>query len=180
LKRIGNPLGVEARLKRLAQNIAGLEEKDNEEIRRAAELGILRRRAAAELHGICRDFVHAVADYLPDPNALRLDPQDFSEDDFSEYGTHLFQLSIRGRILQIEFAPTSELLCDDDYRVPYTLAGSIRAFNQRMLENACIDENQIFFTVEQERSCWIFFDRRTHRATEFSQERLLATMESLI
>ncbi len=180
MKRIGNPLGVEARLKRLAQNIAGLERKDNEEIRRAAEIAELRRRAAADLHCVCKGFVHAVAGHLPDPRELRLDPQEFSEDDFSEYGTHLFQLGIRGRILQIEFASTSELLCEDDYRIPYTLAGSIRAFNQQMLENSCIDENQIFFTVEQKRSGWIFLDRRTHRATEFDQERLLALMESLI
>jgi hypothetical protein len=180
LKRIGNPLGVEARLKRLAQNIAGLEQKDSEEIRRAAEIGELRSRAAAELHLVCSGFVRAVAGHLPDPSALRLDPQEFSGDEFSDYGTYLFQLSIRGRILQIEFAATSELLCEDDYRVPYTLVGSIRAFNQQMLENSCIDENQIFFTVEQKRSCWVFLDRRTHRAMAFDQERLLALMESLI
>jgi hypothetical protein len=171
---------VEARLKRLADNIVGLEQKDNEEIRRAAEIAELRRRAAAELHSVCGGFVHAVASHLPDPAALRLDPAEFSEADFSEYGTHLFQLGIRGRILQIEFAATSELLCEDDYRVPYTLAGSIRAFNQQMLENSFIDEYQIFFIVEHKRSGWIFVDRLTHRATAFDRERLLALMESLI
>ncbi len=180
MKRIGNPLGVEARLKRLAHNIADLERKDSEQIRRAAELTRLRKRAAAELHSICNDFVHAVGEHLPDPSALRLDPPEFSEDDFSDMGTYLFQLSVRGRILQIEFGATSELLSEDDFRIPYTLVGSIRAFNQQMLENSFIDENQIFFAVEPKRSCWMLFDRRTHRSTELDQERLLALMESLI
>jgi hypothetical protein len=166
-------------LKRLARSIDALVEKDEDAMRHAREIRLLRRTAAAELHNICADFVTAVNGLLT-RGAVVLDPEEFREDAFQEDSPNLIQMNIRGRILQVQFEATVELVSTEDFRIPYTLAGSVRAFNQELLDKDIIEEQLIFYTWEKQKKMWRFFDPRTYRSGPFDEEYLIALMEQLI
>jgi len=169
----------DTRLKRLARNIEALAEKDEQYLRRSREMAALRLAAATELHTICRDFVDSI-NRLLSLSAVSLDPQEFSEAVFHDNGANMLQVSVRGRILQISFSTTPELVSTEDFRVPYTLAGSVRAFNQELLEKEIIEEQLLFYTVEKDTKMWRFFDPRTYRSGRFDQQYLVSVMEQLI
>jgi hypothetical protein len=169
----------EVRLKRLARNIDALADKDQVLLSHAREMAGLRRRAASELHTICAEFVVSV-NRLLSRSEIALDPPDFPEDAFHEEGTHLLQINSRGRILQIEFEATAELASTEDFRIPYTIQGSVRAFNQQFLEKDLIEEQLVFYTIEKDKKMWRFFDARTHRSGPFDQDYLVGLMEQLL
>jgi hypothetical protein len=169
----------DARLKRLAESIDALAEKDESSLRHAREMSALRRAAAAMLHATCSNFVSSI-NRLLSRGEVALDPPAFSGDAFREEAANLFQINIRGRILQIAFEATPELVSTEEFRIPYTLAGSVRAFNQELLDKDLIEEQLIFYTLEKDRKMWRFFDARTYRSGPFDQEYLIALMEQLI
>jgi hypothetical protein len=170
---------LDSRLKRLAREIEALAEKDESRLRRIREVAALRRRAALEIHTLCKGFVDSVNRLLPRPE-LELDPQDYREENFLDELPNLMQVNVRGRILQAEFEATPELVSTEDFRVPYTLSGAIRAFNQALLDKDLIEEQLIFYTVEKEKSMWRFFDPRTYRSGQLDQEYLVGLMEQLL
>jgi len=169
----------QVRLKRLAENIDSLLEKDESLLRRTREIGELRRTAAAELHVVCAEFVKALNGLL-ERSIVDLDPQEYSPASFREEASNLIQINVRGRILQIEFRATPELVSTEDFRIPYTLEGTIHAFNQELLDKDLIEEQLIFFTLESHRKMWRFFDARTYRSGPFEVEYLIGLMEQLI
>lgn len=169
----------ETRLKRLAEDIDGLAEKDAGSIRRAREIASLRRAATAELHGICAGFVSAVNRLLTRDEVV-LDPPEYADGAFREEAANMIQINVRGRILQVEFKTTPELVSTEDFRIPYTLEGFIRAFNQELLDKDIIEEQLIFYTLEKEKKMWRFFDPRTYRSGAFDQEYLISLMEQLL
>ena len=171
--------GLNPRLKRLAQNIDALAAKDQEDLERSREIAGLRRHAAMEIHSICAEFVAALNRLLSRAEVL-LDPPVFSEDSFQEIGRNLIQINVRGRILQIEFGATPELVSTEEFRIPYTLDGAVRAFNQQLLEKDIIEEQLIYYTIEKDKKWWRFFDPRTYRSGPFSQDYLLSLMEQVI
>jgi hypothetical protein len=89
-------------------------------------------------------------------------------------------MNIRGRILQVEFEVTPELVSTEDFRVPYTLQGFVRGFNQELLEKDLIEEQLIFYTLEEPQPIWRFFDVRTHRSGPLDQDYLASLMERLV
>ena len=139
----------------------------------------VRRAAATELYTICRDFVNSL-NRLMSKTELTLDPPQFSEAVFQDEAINLIQISVRGRILQVAYAATQELLSTEDFRIPYTLAGSVRAFNQDLLNKDLIEEQLVFYTVERARNMWRYFDPRTYRSGMLDQEYLVSVMEQLI
>jgi hypothetical protein len=167
------------RLQRLATRISQLAEKDERYLRHSREVAALRISAAAEVHAICRAFVDSV-NHLLDRSELVLDPPEFSAAQFHEDAANLLQISVRGRILQVEFAATGELLSTEDFRVPYTLSGAVRAFNQQLLEKDLIEEHLLFYTVEKQGNMWRFFDARTYHTGAFDRDYLISLMEQLI
>lgn len=171
--------GRDSRLKRLAQNIDALADKDELRLNHAREIAQLRRHAAEELHTICADFVASV-NHLLTRSEVMLDPTDFSGDTLREEGANLIQINTRGRILQIEFVTASDLVSTEEFRIPYTLKGSIRAFNQALLDKDLIEEQLLFYTIEKEKRMWRFFDARTYRSGPFDQEYLVHLMEQLL
>ena len=158
----------DARIKRLAQSIDALAEKDETFLRRGREIAELRRTAAAALHAICSAFVDSLNRLLARSEML-LDPPKFSPDAFQEEGKNLFQINVQGRILQIEFSAAPELVSTEDLRIPYTLQGAVRAFNQDLLDRSLIEEQLLFYTLEKNRKMWRFFDARTYRSGPFDQ-----------
>jgi hypothetical protein len=166
-------------MKRLAQNIDALAEKDRGFLSMARQMEQVRRAAASEIYAICRDFVNSL-NRLMAKGELMLDPEQFSDAAYREDAINLVQISVRGRILQVGYSATTELVSTEDFRVPYTLAGSVRAFNQELLAKELIDEQLVFYTVEKDRRMWRYFDPRTYRSGTFDQEYLVSVMEELI
>ena len=179
LGRLNQMQGRDARLRRLAERIEALAEKDERRENHAREVAGLRRRAATELHAICADFVASINRLLA-RGEVGLDPPDFPEEALREEGVNLIQINARGRILQIEFAVAPELISTEDFRIPYTMKGSIRAFNQILLDKDLIEEQLLFYTLEKEKRLWRFFDPRTYRSGPFDQEYLVNVMEQLL
>jgi len=179
--RFGGPVArLDAtRLKRLAESIDALADKDQDLLSYAREMAGLRRRAAVELHAICAEFVGAVNRLLSRSEVI-LDPPVFPEEAFHEEGIHLLQINSRGRILQIEFAATPELVSTEEFRIPYTIHGTVRAFNQQLLEKDLIEEQLVFYTIEKHKKVWRFFDARTYRSGPFDQDYLVGLMEQLL
>jgi hypothetical protein len=167
------------RLKRLAENIDALAEKDQKVLNQTRQIAQLRRNAAVEIHTICAEFVISLNRLLSRADVI-LDPPVFTPDSFDEIGKNLIQINVRGRILQIDFRATSELVSTEEFRIPYTLEGAVRAFNQQFLEKDIVEEQLIFYTLEKEKNWWRFFDARTYRSGMFGQEYLISVMERLI
>ena len=167
------------RLKRLARNLDALARTDEAHIRRAGEIGALRRQAAVELHRLCGDFVRELNEMLSEIE-LEFQPVEYGPEKFQDAGINLFQINARGRILQIKFEATSELVSTEDFRVPYILAGAIRCFNQQLLDKDLIEEQLLFYTIEKSRHLWRFFDARTYRSGVFDADYLTGLMEQLV
>ena len=173
------PRAGSERLKRLAKSLDGLARQDEARISRAHEIGSLRRAAAVELHGICSEFVQGL-NHLLSEIELDFQPEDYGPASFQDAGLNLFQINARGRILQITFEATPELISTEDFRVPYILAGAVRCFNQQLLEKDLIEEQLLFYTIEKSRHFWRFFDGRTYRSGAFDGDYLTGLMEQLI
>lgn len=167
------------RLRKLAKRIDELADKDRSLIEQTREIASLRRQAAQELHAVCANFAAALNALLAH-SALELDPYELPPGREPDPTGHLFQINARGRILQISFEPTPELISTEDFRVPYTLQGSIRCFNQQSLEQSLIEEQALFYTLEKTRARWRFFDPRTYRSGEFDVDYLIGLMEQLV
>ncbi len=173
-----NPLRP-TRLQRLAASIDALADKDDAVLRRAADISALRRAAAAEIYGVCAEFVAAV-NRLLSRGELIIDPPRYTDGDFREESANLIQMHIRGRILQVEFEATPELVSTEDFRIPYTLVGRVRAFNQELLDKDLIEEQLLFYTLEKPHYLWRYFDARTYRSGPFDQDYLVSLMEQLV
>jgi len=167
------------RLKKLAKSLDALAREDEIHMRRAREIGSLRRQAALELHGICGDFVRDLNQLLSEIE-LEFQPEEYGPESFQDTGINLFQINARGRILQIKFEATPELVSTEDFRVPYTLAGAVRCFNQQLLEKDLIEEQLLFYTIEKSRHLWRFFDARTYRSGPVDGDYLAGLMEQLV
>jgi hypothetical protein len=167
------------RLKRLAASIDALAQKDEQHLRRAREVLEVRRRAARQLHAVCAEFARAINE-LTSHTELILDPAQYNQESFRDSDTNLFQLNARGRILQIEFEATEELTSSEDFRIPYTLHGAVRGFNQEMLEQNQVREQLLFYTIERAGEMWRFFDARTYRTGPFDVDYLVSLLEQLV
>jgi hypothetical protein len=167
------------RLKRLADHIDRLVDKDEEMLRRERETDQVRRSAAAQLHAVCASFV-ADLNKLVTRTEVRLDPEIFPEDTYDPEACSLIQVQVRGRILQVTFTATPGLASTEEFRVPYILEGSVRAFSQDTLDKDLIEEQMLFYTLESRRNLWRYFDTRTYRSGAFDREYLTTLMEKVI
>jgi hypothetical protein len=167
------------RLTRLANAIEALGETDRKLIAEGSEVDRLRMRGALDLHRVCRTFVEKVNGQLREP-AILLDPPSYSEGNYNDEGLNLFQINLRGRLLQIEFGPTLQLYEDDDFRWPYVLRGAVRSFNQDLLDQSSIDEQMIFYCPKNDTAFWHYFDGRTYRSGRVTESYLVSEMERLL
>jgi len=166
-------------LKKLAARMDALLDKDEAHLQRSREVLALRRKAACQLHGVCAEFTRAL-NQLTSRTELALDPPEYRPETFQDSDRNLIQLNARGRIVQIEFAATEELTSSEDFRIPYTLHGSVRGFNQDLLMQNLVREQLLFYTLEKNRNLWRYFDARTYRTGPFDGEYLLGLLEQLV
>jgi hypothetical protein len=169
----------DARLKRLAERIEALVEKDARSLSAARDVAAMRNAAAIEIYTICSEFVTSLNRILPRQEVI-LDPSECADKGFNDLATCLIQINVRGRILQIEYSAADTLISTEEFRIPYTLAGTVRAFNQELLEKDIIEEQLIFYTVEKHRRMWRFFDARTYKSGPVDQAYLILLMEQLL
>jgi len=169
----------QSRLKRLAKQIDALVEKDDQLMQQNREFTELRRCAAVELHSICAGFVSELNSLLNN-GVVEFTPAAYSPDSFKDSEPNLLQINVRGRILQIEFEATGQLLSTEEYRVPYTLEGAVRSFNQELLDRDVIEEQLLFYCVDKKEKMWRYFDARTYRTGPFDQNYLTTLMEKLL
>ena len=134
---------------------------------------------ATELHAICRAFIDALNGRLLKPSVI-LDPGDFSAEGYNDGAPVLFQINLRGRLLQIRFEGTEDLYSREDFRRPYVLYGAVRSFNQDFLDRNIVDEKAIFYCLEGEGGRWYYFDTRTYRTGQLTQDFLVAELEQLL
>ena len=167
------------RLKKLAQAIEALAVKDDALIQKTQEISSLRRTAAVELHAICSEFVRQINQYVS-KTPLQFDPPEYGPDSFHDNGINLLQINARGRILQLEFSSTPEMISTENFRAPHILEGSVRCFNQDFLEQAVIEEQFIFYCLQKRQNLWRFFDARTYRSGPFDREYLISLMEQVV
>jgi hypothetical protein len=167
------------RLNRLAEAIEAIGERDRKLIEESTEVDHLRSRGAVDLYTMCRFFVDGVNARLSAP-AILLDPASFGERNYNDGGPNLFQINLRGRLLQIEFEATGELYEADDFRRPYVLRGSVRSFNQDLLDHNGVDEQMIFYCPDNNAARWYFFDGRTYRTGLLTEDYLVSEMERLL
>jgi len=172
------PAGEE-RLRRLAHNIDRLAAKDEDLLRRERETVALRRTAAAQLHALCAAFV-ADLNGLLERSEVRLDPETFDAGLFQPDMPALIQIQVRGRILQIAFTATAGLTSTEEFRIPYILEGSVRGFNQQLLDRHLMEEQLLFYTLEGRSGMWRYFDTRSYRSGHFDREYLTTLMEEAI
>jgi len=95
------------RLERLAKSIEAIEERDRQMVDESSQVDKLREEGAAALYALCREFVNDLNRRLPEP-ALLLDPPEWTPESFHESGPNLIQISLRGRLLQLEYEATDE------------------------------------------------------------------------
>ena len=169
----------EKRLKKLAQRIEALAGKDEQVIEQTRRIEQMRRQAAVELHSVCARFAAEINRLLKDSH-LDFDPPEYCPDSFHAEGANLFQINIRGRILQVEFEAGEKLVATEEFRVPYILEGAVRCFNQELLDREAIEEHLLFYCLEKKRNVWRFFEPRTYRTGEFDAEYLLSMLEKLV
>jgi hypothetical protein len=167
------------RLKKLATRIDALAAKDQQLVEQTQNIAVLRREAAVRLHALCAEFVKLVNGLLLGP-PIELDPPAFWPDSFQEGAPNLFQINVRGRVLQIEFASTDQILSTEDFRVPYTIEGVIRSFNQELLDQNVIEEQLLFFCIAKEGNHWRFFDSRTYRTGVLDLDYMVSVMEEVV
>ncbi len=167
------------RLSRLASAIEAIGDRDQKLIAEASRVEQLRIEAAVALHAICRGFVDGINAKLSNP-AVVLSPGAYTGSGFDDPGPNLFQINLRGRLLQLEFHSTEELYARDDFRRPYILRGAVRSFNQEFLNRNSMDEQQIFYCPQGEAGSWHYFDCRTYRTGLVGEDYLASEMERLL
>ena len=169
----------EPRLRRLAEKIDRLAEKDEQTLEYARHIRSIRVAAAEEIFRLCSSFVDAVNELVRHGEVV-LDPPNYAAGDFQEDAVNLIQMNVRGRILQVEFQTTPELVSTEEFRVPYTLQGFVRGFNQELLDRNRIEEQLIFYTLEKPKAMWRYFEARTYHSGPFGLEYLIKLMEQIV
>ena len=167
------------RLTRLATAIDALTDHDQRLIDESHAVDKMRITGAMELYAICRKFVDDLNERLAQP-AVLLSPVSYAMESFDDTGSNLFQINLRGRLLQLEFSATDELYERDDFRIPYTLRGAVRSFSQEFLDANSIVEQAIYFCPNEGRPTWFFFDGRTYRTGVVGQDYLAGELERLL
>jgi hypothetical protein len=167
------------RLRRLAERIDALAAKDAQLMRQARDMRELRAKAALGLHAVCARFVRETSQHLK-KTELKLDPPDFRLENFKEDSANLIQINAQGRLIQVEFEATVELVSTEDFRIPYTLEGAVRCFNQELLSQDVVKQHLLFYCLEKSGNLWRFFDERTYRSGPFNVDYLAGLMEAIV
>jgi hypothetical protein len=167
-------------LTKLARELDRLAERDEKAVEEMDRADMARRQGARTLHAICSDFTKHLnaamtrAEMLLVPNVF--DPATYRED-----VPNLIQMSLRGRIVQIQYEAPEQALATEDFRHPYVLQGAIHGFNQTLLERDLVEEQLLFYAKSHHRLDfrWHYFEPRTYRTGLVSEAYLTQLLARL-
>ncbi len=166
-------------LEALARKIESVARLDQQRVRQTKEYARLRSRAAVVLHQICKELVGGLNQHLAEP-LVELSPAEYSAETFQDGGANVFQINVSGRIVHLEFRSTETLTSTEKFAVPYILEGSVRAFNQELLELSVVSEQLLFCTIQRDELNWVWFDPRSQRSAGLDQARLIRLLDRLM
>jgi hypothetical protein len=169
----------EERLRRLARNLEKLAEKDRERIKADEEFLALRQAAASELHQLLADFV-AEVNALVTEVKLDLSPVRWLAGSLNYNEPNIFQINVSGRVIQVSFQVTDKLRERVEIRTDYTLVGSVRWFNQELLEREEVREDRLYYCVGRTDRGWRFVDARSQKMGVFGADYLAGLLEQLV
>jgi hypothetical protein len=156
-----------------------LVEKDNHAIGMAKIIETRRATGAVELHHIFRRFVDSV-NALATKASLMLDPEEFDESLFLDSDQNFFQIHVRGRILLVTFGAPFESVSTENFREPYILEGTVRCFNQELLEHESIEEHNVFYCMNGAEAEWRYSKTLTYQTGLVDDAYLASVFESLL
>ena len=160
----------------LLDQLAARDEKSAEEIH---QTDLARRQGAISLHNICAQFTQRLNEAMTQAE-MQLMPAEFGAETFREDAPNLFQMSLRGRILQIQIEAPEQTVATENFRYPYVLQAAVNGFNQSLLERDVIEEQSLFYARNGRHEFrWHYFEPRTYRSGIVSEEYLTRLFERL-
>ena len=151
-------------LTKLARELDRLAERDEKAVEEMDRADMARRQGARTLHAICADFTKHLNAAMTRAEMM-LVPTVFDLATFREDVPNLIQMSLRGRIVQIQYEAPAQALTTEDFRHPYILQGAVHGFNQTLLERDLVEEQLLFYAKAHHKADfrWHYFEPRTYR-----------------
>jgi hypothetical protein len=167
-------------LTKLARQLDRLAEHDQTAMEETEKVDSARRQGARMLHTICADFTKHLNSAMTQAE-MRLIPTEFDPAIYREDVPNLIQMSLRGRIVQIQYEAPEQTVATENFRYPYILQGGITGFNQRLLERDLIEEQMLFYARSGKRHefRWHYFEPRTYRSGLVNEKYLTALLARL-
>jgi hypothetical protein len=148
---------------RLAKQLDHLVERDEKTVEEMDLTDQARRHGARILHTICADFTRRLNAAMTRTEMLLM-PTEFDPATYREDAPNLIQMSLRGRIVQIQYEATEQIVANENFRYPYILQGAVNGFNQTLLERDLIEEQLLFYAKNGKQEFrWHYFEPRTYR-----------------
>jgi len=169
----------EDRLQRLARDLEAVIGHDRARQERERQIETLRRQSAADLFAICRRFVARLNGLLT-TTAADITPLEFSVKGFDEQPMQLVQINVSGRVIQFTYQATPDLETTEDFRHPYTLEGSVRWFNQLMIERDDVRDHKLFCVINGDVGEWRYMDSNSRKGGPVDEDYLICLLEELI
>ena len=151
-------------LTRLAQQLDRMAERDAKAVQEMDRADMARRQGARTLHALCAEFTKRLNTAMTQTEMVLM-PATFDPATYREDAPNLIQLSLRGRIVQIQYEAPEQALATEDFRYPYVLQGAVNGFNQTLLERDLVEEQLLFYARSSAKQDfrWFYFEPRTYR-----------------
>lgn len=165
---------------KLARKLDRLAERDEKAVEEMDRAEMARRQGARTLHAICADFTRHLNAAMTRAEMLLI-PTAFDPATYRDDAPNLIQMSLRGRIVQIQYEAPAQALATEDFRHPYILQGAVNGFNQTLLERDLIEEQLLFYARSGNRPDfrWYYFEPRTYRTGLVSEAYLTQLLARL-
>jgi hypothetical protein len=148
----------------LAHRLDLLAERDAKVAAETEQVAAARRQGAMALHSVCAEFTRRLNAEMTRAEMM-LVPTGFDPGNYREDVPNLIQMSLRGRIVQVQYEAPPQTLSSENFRHPYILQGSVHGFNQSLLDRDLIEEQSLFYarTGKKDGFKWHYFEPRTYR-----------------
>ena len=157
-------------LTKLAEQLDRLAERDEKTVEEMSKADSARRQGARSLHAICEDFTRHLNSAMTRTEMLLM-PAQFDPEMYREDAPNLIQMSLRGRIVQIQYEAPEQAIATENFRHPYILHGAVNGFNQTLLERDLIEEQMLFYAkIGKQEFRWHYFEPRTYRTGIVTEE----------
>jgi len=168
------------RLTKLAQHLDRLAERDDKAIEEMERVDAARRQGARLLHALCADFTQHLNASMT-KTEMMLVPTEFDPQQYRDDAPNLIQMSLRGRIVQIQYEAPEQIWATENFRHPYILHGAVHGFNQALLERDLMEEQLLFYAQNGKKTefHWHYFEPRTYSTGRVTEDYLTTLLARL-